>query len=402
VPPPTSAAVASNADAAERGRMPPAVTAPIAERDRKLLERRVARWAEGFAALGEWQPVTTWTDRGVDYAAALAREPAADSMGIEEAVVTVTTERDGRQWSTQVRMRRLAFSHFAQLIDRWDPDVQIHDDEIDGRFHSNSEIIVSRSNGVQPMFHGKVTTARGVDTSRSTHRVRQSEVFLGGLQTRAPHIRLPRGAPPFDSDRDDRDEIDEDRIHELDADTRIVFYANGSYGWTDPERTLPEQRRRLTSEPHYLVAGEDAELLLSGVVNGKVLVYSPEDIVIAGNLVYAEAPALVPDSDDFLGLVSEKSVEIAEPEITGTGDVSVHAAIYAKRRFAVRRYSARDDATLEVFGSVTAGSLTATEPRFRTKLRFDPRLEHRRPPRFPVTDRYEIVDWDGLWTAELP
>ena len=34
-------------------------------------------------------------------------------------------------------MNRIAFSNFAQFIDRWDPEVEIHDDLIDGRFHSN-------------------------------------------------------------------------------------------------------------------------------------------------------------------------------------------------------------------------------------------------------------------------
>jgi len=96
----------------------------------------------------------------------------------------------------------------------------------------------------------------------------------------------------------------------------------------------------------------------------------------------------------------ERSVEIAAPEVTGAGDLHVHAAIYAKRRFAVRSYSRADDATLFVYGSITAGSLTATEPRFRTQLNFDPRLEAARPPSFPVTDRYEITDWDGQWSVD--
>ena len=46
-------------------------------------------------------------------------------------------------------MNRVAFSNFAQFIDRWDPEVEIHDDLIDGRFHSNSEIRVSRDRGVR-------------------------------------------------------------------------------------------------------------------------------------------------------------------------------------------------------------------------------------------------------------
>ena len=83
--------------------------------------------------------------------------------------------------------------------------------------------------------------------------------------------------------------------------------------------------------------------------------------------------------------------------MTGRGDLHVQAAIYARRRFAVRNYRRSDDATLYVYGSVTAGSLTATEPRFSTELKFDTRLEGARPPQFPVTDRYEVEEWDGNW-----
>ena len=35
----------------------------------------------------------------------------------------------------------------------------LHDDVIDGRFHSNSEIGLSAMDGVKPRFFGKVTTA---------------------------------------------------------------------------------------------------------------------------------------------------------------------------------------------------------------------------------------------------
>ncbi len=41
---------------------------------------------------------------------------------------------------TLLHLKRLAFSHFTQLVDRWDATVQLHDDEVVGRFHSNTEI----------------------------------------------------------------------------------------------------------------------------------------------------------------------------------------------------------------------------------------------------------------------
>jgi hypothetical protein len=221
-------------------------------------------------------------------------------------------------------------------------------------------------------------------------------VFLGGLETRVAKIFLPKRVVPFPTPAD----ADPAHTHELMADARVTFYADGSYGWHYLESAAPEQRVFLGTEPHYLVATEEASLHLRGTVNGKVLVYSPTRIVIEDDLIYAAYPAEAPESDDYLGLVSEGNVEIAEPETTGIGDLTVHAAIYAKRRFAVRSYRAAGTATLHVYGSVAAGSVSATEPRFRTKLQFDDRLETLRPPSFPLTDRYEISAWDSRWTIE--
>ncbi len=130
-----------------------------------------------------------------------------------------------------------------------------------------------------------------------------------------------------------------------------------------------------------------------------MLVYTPERIVIENDLRYAR-PRDAPDADDYVGLVAEKTVEIAGPEVTGLGDLHVDASIYALRQFAVREFRSRPSGTLTIFGSLTAGSLTATEPRYATKIEFDPRLKNARPPSFPLTDRYELESWDGEWRVD--
>jgi hypothetical protein len=142
------------------------------------------------------------------------------------------------------------------------------------------------------------------------------------------------------------------------------------------------------------------KLHVKGTVNGKVLVYSPERIVIDGDLVYEQDPEEVPDADDYLGLVSDKYVDIAPPDVTGPGDLVINAAIYAKRRFAVSGYRFRNDALLYIYGSLSVGSLSATEPRYYTRIQFDQRLEELRPPGFPMTDRFEVESWDTTWNVE--
>src|SRR5262249_1086037 len=63
-------------------------------------------------------------------------------------------------------------------------------------------------------------------------------------------------------------------------------------------------------------------------------------------------------------------------------------------------FRSRPSGTLTIFGSLTAGSLTATEPRYATKVEFDPRLSNARPPSFPLTDRYELESWAGEWRVD--
>ncbi|MFQ5677664.1 MAG: hypothetical protein ACE5G1_17375, partial [bacterium] len=139
------------------------------------------------------------------------------------------------------------------------------------------------------------------------------------------------------------------------------------------------------------------KLHLRGVLRGKVLVYSPGKIIIDDDILYARHPEVTASAPDYLGIVSDKDIQIAHPSVTGPGDLTIFAAIYAKRRFSVPNRRGKRGATLTIYGSLTAGSLSATEPRYATHIRTDKRLEQHRPPSFPQTDRYEMREWDGWW-----
>jgi hypothetical protein len=95
--------------------------------------------------------------------------------------------------------------------------------------------------------------------------------------------------------------------------------------------------------------------------------------------------------------VSDKYVEVAPPSVTGPGDLEVHAAIFAGRRFVVRDIDHPRSATLRIYGSLSAGSISASEPRYATEIEYDDRFEQQRPPGFPLTSRYEAEHWDGHW-----
>ena len=382
---------------ASKTRQTTPVRAPLSPKQEKMLARKIKKWTENFYRMPDVAAGLTWSYKGQEYLAKFTRLPAEDDMGIQRVIVEVSTEEDGKRLSTEMRMKRLSFSSYAQFINRWDPDVQFHNDEMHGRFHSNSEINLSYTRKVKPQFHGKVTTtARGINIDRRRGYVRRDQIFLGGLQTGVKSIRLPKRFLPFPGEA----EVADNRVHHFDEDTRITFYADGSYGWHAIGSESPQHQTVMSENASYLIAGKKVTLHVKGTVNGKVLVYSPERIVIEDDLVYVQDPQETPDAGDYLGLVSDKYIDIAPPDITGPGDLVVNAAIYAKRRFTVKRYRSRGNALLYIYGSLTAGSLSATEPRYFTKIQFDQRLDELRPPGFPMTNRYTVEAWDTTWEVE--
>jgi hypothetical protein len=352
------------------------------------LRRRLSSWTGEFET--DAAPATmTWREDGQEYTAVFRRLGAVDAMGMEQLAVEVTTKRDGRRLATDLTMTRLAFSNFGQFVNRWDPEVGLNDDVIDGRFHSNTTIMVSGSGGKSPVFNGRVTVAdaRDLTTGDSSRHVNRRKMFPAGIEKRVRRIALPERAfaQPLS-----------EHSQRFERDTVLTFHGNGTVAWRALDVVADATHRDLGDEPFYLIAADDVALHVQGTVEGKVLVYSPHRIVITGDLHYASDPR-APNADDYLGLVTDGTLEIAEPEITGPGDLEIYASIYAGQRFAVRRFSARHSGTLLIHGSLTAGTLTATEPRYGTRVEFDKRLTTMRAPGFPLSNRYELDSASGEW-----
>ncbi len=365
----------------------------ISKKQQKMLAKKIKKWSEELDPEKWTESNIEWRHDGKTYSARLLRRPAASATALDEAVIEISTAEDGYVVSTEMRLRRLAFSNFAQFVDYWDPNVAVHNDELNGRFHANTTINVSSSRGVKPKFNGKVTTASyDVKMAGPFPVFDQKAIFLGGLETGVKEIRLPKTNLPFLSDST----ISENQWHRLTEESWLHFRGDGTYSWRS-KSAEKEQKQLLPNLPFYIIGEEDARLHVKGVLRGQILIYAADRIIIDDDLIYSRHPEAATDADDFLGLVSEKDIEIAHPDITGPGDLHIHASIYAKSRFRVRHLQGKNDATLYIYGSLTAGSISATEPRYATHITFDKRLESRRPPNFPMSDRYELKDWDGAW-----
>jgi hypothetical protein len=379
---------------------PPAVAVEAAElaatfaaspEELASLPQHLARLAEQLKDSPRTQ--LEWEENGKQYSAELIRERAKDGTGLEHVIAQVSASDRGKIRATRIMLKRLAFSQFTQVVDRWDPMVQLHDDVIVGRFHSNSQFNVMHDSRVGPKFLGKVTTAARTFEMYASGRKRQAEIFPGGIETRTSRIDLPVLLQPSMWAPDDS----EARIHEISEDTRIRFFADGSYMWRRQGSQDAEYLNSPSEHPVYFIAHPGTTVYVQGAVAGKVLVYSPQKIVIEDDLTYAHDPRKQPGSRDYLGLVSDKYIEVAPPGVTGPGDLEVHAAIFAGRRFVVRDIDHPKSATLRIYGSLSAGSISASEPRYATEIEYDERFEQQRPPGFPLTSRYEAEHWDGHW-----
>ena len=367
---------------------------PASAVEQQMLNSKLDEIASTLTDLDEIPSQLEWESDGQRYSASLYRVPMDNEMGLPEVRVRVKTEIDGTELSTEMSMKQLAFSNFAQFVHRWDSDLHIHDDQLDGRFHSNSRINLEFGRHSGPVFLGKVTTASyRVNMNRHSRRSLKKNVFLGGLETGVKKIAMPQPSMLY---FDDALSVDEHSVR-FETDTRIIFYADGHFSAEPLAEGGLVSHYPIGEQPLYIHADANTTLYLKGTVNGQVLVYSPKRITIENNLVYADRSRSA-QSDDFLGLVSGRNIVIAGPSVTGRGDLEIDASIYAKGRFIVKSYKTRRSGTLVVFGSVSAGSMSATEPRYATKITFDPRLEHRRPPKFPTTDRYEVENKKIIWS----
>ena len=169
-------------------------TVAMSEAEKAALSKRLERLAADSREAHRRE--VSWQQDGRQYSAVLVREQASDGSALEQVIADVSTSDRGKNLTTRVNLRRLAFSQFTQMVDTWDPMVQLHDDEIVGRFHSNSQLKLLHDASTAPRFSGKVTTAaRGFDLETRTRRP-NADLFKGASRRARAASRCRRRCSP--------------------------------------------------------------------------------------------------------------------------------------------------------------------------------------------------------------
>ncbi len=125
--------------------MPQAQTSTLLQRIERLAEK----------ATNAPRAQVTWNQDGEQYNAELVLERARNGVELDRVIAEVSAESHGRQLRTRIMLRRLPFSYFTQIVDHWDPMMQLHDDEIVGRMHINSRFNVLDDSQATPKLAGR-------------------------------------------------------------------------------------------------------------------------------------------------------------------------------------------------------------------------------------------------------
>ncbi len=201
-------------------------------------------------------------------------------------------------------------------------------------------------------------------------------------------------------------------------DLRLTFNSAGSVRVRIPWNTGGTKDTTYASisslAPNGIIAVKGIDVRVEGTYNGKATILARTtgssgnlkgNIWIQGDLVAADNPKTNNNSDDILGLVSERMTYVTTTGIsrTSTSQTNIQAAIYCHNGvFAVENYTACGiDGRLNLFGGATMNASTSTgvisggvlTNGMLKSFRHDPRFLTKAPPSFPFSDKYQLVAW---------
>lgn len=289
-----------------------------------------------------------------------------------------------------------SFSLFAWMTNDEGPVYWYSGDTVWGALHSNSSINVYGS----PVFMGKVTTGGDIKGDKRYAR------FKKGYKTGAARIKFPTDLSRLVTAGKSNGKYYNDPIgvtllggSSADEDGRAVVRSLSGTGIND---TI-----RLSASGFNGVIGGAKKVTVKGTLDGKLTLFSQEDIWIEDDVMY-ENWLNKPGNNDLLGLVSEWNIIIANNS-ANKSLVNIQASIFCRNgSFMAEDYATRPTGVVTVLGSLVQtvrGPMgTFSGPIHKSGLlkhySYDKRLANNqfRPPSYPgfYDLRRKIAGW---WTS---
>jgi hypothetical protein len=287
-----------------------------------------------------------------------------------------------------------SFSLFAWMTNTEGNVYWISGDSVWGRVHSNGTMHMDGT----PTFIEKLTTAAGIDPKPGVGT--NKAIFKKGFETGVAKIRFPNdlsliAASSVMGGRSYAGNI-EVKLRggtASDGDGYALVYRGGSL----------IDSVYLDGGSFNGVLGATGTISVSGTLDGKLSIFSPQEISIIDNITYANRGS---GSNDILGLVCENDVTVAN-NTANAGDCVIDGCIFSRSgSFTAEDWNAgKPRGRLYVSGSIvqdTRGAVgtfsgSTLKTGYLKSYRFDQRLADPlfRPPGFPgfYAQTYAIGSW---------
>jgi hypothetical protein len=315
------------------------------------------------------------------------------SLGPRGVRVISVGKYQGCYDTTVVELNIAYFSKYLMYMNT-DPGVYfITGDTINGALHTNDYLYVSG----KPVFAGKVTMGKGPYRTSGTSKPQ----FWGGYEY---GVNIPMLASNLD-------------VIKASAQSGGFYHSGDTWITMDGSNNIKIRYSSTGTDSVYSISSlapngvlcVTGDVHIQGKIDASITIASliPTSSTTKGNIYIdddvgvADDPRTNPASTEYLGLVSQKNVVVSD-NTANDHDCNITASIYATGEFNAQNYSSRGYCgSLNLYGSLaqynrgavgtfSGGSITSG---FNKYYRYDPRLFTYAPPKFPVTDRFQVLRW---------
>jgi type II secretory pathway pseudopilin PulG len=189
----------------------------------------------------------------------------------------------------------------------------------------------------------------------------------------------------------------------LTGNSTVVLNSNGTMNVTNPNKNPPWNNQNMALPANGALFVNNGNLTISGTLNGRLTVGAKYNVNIPNNIVYASDPAADPNSDDTLGIISERDIVIPG---AGPTNLEINAVIMAlNTSFYLQNWSSGPaKGTLDIYGGIIqkdrgpVGTFNASTGQklsgYSKNYSYDPRLVTSPPPFMPTTGDYLTLSWE--------
>jgi len=308
-----------------------------------------------------------------------------------------TSKMSGRTTYTEVLMQQDSFSKYSYFTDN-EPNYIwfMSKDTLTGPVHTNGKFHIAGS----PQFNGFVSSPNDwVGHKDYTN----NPDFTGGSNFSSQTKDLP---DPNGTQTTKLKNQAQGNGHYFNKPIDVELQSDGNIkvleyldAYTTVEHNIPK------SEYNNSVLGSSKDVNIKGELDGRLSVYSAQNVNITGDIKYKNDPRIDSTSTDLLGIISNQSVMVDDEahKAEGTQDLTLHASIMTLNgSFWVEKYNeGTPRGKIDLLGGlimrqrgpVGTFGYGGIKTGYSKDYKYDTRLLADIPPFFPRESPFSIVYW---------